>query len=270
MKSFPVGLAVSVTLRFEDFNGDPVTPTGLSYHVEDENGSVVRAAETISVDPTATEVAVVIPAAINFLPAGTVSGARTVILSITTTEGVHEVSEIYTLRRPQRLSVLENSFITYAKAVVVADDMPRLDSWNLASAPERQQALIEAFTRLTRLGYHVKYPEGVEGMSYLNDRILFDRTRISPQMWSEMTTEWFGGLPKPFLEALAKAQVAEANELLSGDVVGAKRRLGLMSESIGESSMMFRPGKPLDLGVSRAALDYLTGYVDLRMTATRS
>ena len=63
------------------------------------------------------------------------------------------------------------------------------------------------------------------------------------------------------LAAIAKAQIAEADFMMGGDTVEDKRRTGLMSETVGESSNMFRPGKPLVLAGSEKALRYLTGYI---------
>jgi len=269
MNSYAAGLAVNVTLEFHDLNGDPVTPTALSYMVQDENGTELIPGSVLPLEAGATSATILIPAEHNRLAPRESAGVRVVTLFMNDAAGAHEVYTTYMLRRPQRLQVLDNSFITYPKSILIADEIPRLDAWNMANAMDRQAALIEAYTRLTRFGYIVKRPEEADSMSYLTDD-LWGTARITPQMWPVMEAAYFNALPQNFRTALAKAQVAEANEILAGDVVGELRRSGLLSKSVGESSMMFRSGKPLEMGISHQALNYLTGFVDLRMTVTRS
>jgi hypothetical protein len=94
---------------------------------------------------------------------------------------------------------------------------------------------------------------------------------ITPRMWPLMTEDLFAQYPEAFREALKRAQVVEANQILTGDGYASRRKAGLMSESVGESSMMFKAGvRPLDLGISREALDYLTGFLNNRITTTRA
>jgi hypothetical protein len=218
----------------------------------------------LTFDPTDTDATITVPPAHN-----NAAGGRVVRLYVESVSGTHTVEETYVLRAANRLEFLKNSFMTYTRAQVLATEIPRLDSWNMAAKEDREAALIEAFTRITRLGFRVKWPEDIEIQGYLMSHF-WDRQIIKPENWPHVTTEIFGAWPEAFSRGLQKAQIVEADQLLQGDVVGSKRRLGVMSESIGESSMMFRPGKPLDLGLSRQALEYLTGYLDLRMTLTRT
>lgn len=208
-----------------------------------------------------------------WLSGGTDGAVYIVTNRITTAEGrINEasirlkvVSEELSLA-PVTLTTLVNSFQTYAEAAQLSREMSGLAAWTASSDIDRSKALIDAFERLIRVGYRVPRPD-----SDLQSR--FDAnyaTEISPRHWDIVTLPEFEALPARFLRALRKAQIAEAEVILGGDLISGRRRAGLMSETVGESSMMFRPGKPLQLGVSEQALVYLTGFVNLRMTMVRS
>lgn len=266
MKLYPEGTAVTLALRFVDLNGDPVSPTAVSVRVLDETGAVLVPVTILGVLGGDTEAEVTVPAPANALGA-TTAGIRLVEMTMATPAGPVIAIERYVLRRSARLAVLVNSFQTYEQALLLALEMPRMDGWALADDNARTAALIEAFERLTRIGYAVPNPaldiESVLDPSYVRE--------ISPRKWRAIDAAAFEAcLPAPFKQAIRKAQVAESDVILNGDAVAGRRRAGLMSESVGESSMMFRPGKPLNLGVSEQALAYLTGYVDLRVKVGRA
>lgn len=268
MRSFPVGVAVTVSIPLVDLNGDPVSPTGLVYRVIDENEIQVAAPITVgSVDSTLTDLEVVVPGNVNVLGAGQVSGLRVVVLAVTSAAGTFEIESSYVLRATQRLVVMENSFQPYRAALLVAEDMVRVEDFRAADDAARQSALIEAYQRLTRLGYLIRWPENVDAQNCLHWRQAWE---ITPLMWPLIDQTQFMTYPENFRKAISRAQVAEANALLKTDVLGDRRRAGLFSEKIGESSIMFRQGKPLDLGMSSEALECLSGYVNMRMTITRS
>ena len=77
-------------------------------------------------------------------------------------------------------------------------------------------------------------------------------------------------LPSAFLIALRKAQISEADIVMGGGSVHRKREDGLMSDTVGESKIMFRPGKPVVLPVDRRTLSYLSGYIYHGLSLTRT
>jgi len=271
MKNYPVGTAVTLRIPLIDLNGDPVTPTGLFARVTDEHG-VERVPEAeVAVSEGATDVEFTVPASANALPDGAVDGARTVTIRIETDAGTFTSEETYLLLAPVRLVIMDNSFQTYEQAVLEASRIPGLEGFAGASKVEQTRALMEAYRRLTKLGYRVRRPEDVDPQNVMYELGSYYQT-ITPRRWDALTLDhYLTQLPEPFRQALRRAQVVEANEILRHDPIGEKRRAGLLSESIGESSMMFRSGvRPLDLGVSTAALNELAGYVEMRMTLTRA
>lgn len=261
MITIPVGNAAKVILPFVDHEGNPIEPASLLLTVTDENGNQLAGPLAPAFDPGDTELEYTVAQAINLS-----SGIRVVDLKITTATGyVNTVSETVVLQARKRLIVPQNSFQTYEMALVTAANMPPLSGWASSDDTLRRNALEEAFLRLIRLGYRVRKPEDLDVQN-----VIEDETKVTPRSWPVMTIDRWNRLPEHFRNALRKAQVFEADEVLRGDIVGDKRRLGVLSESIGESSMMFRTGKPLDLGISTGALRYLTGYVDMRITITRT
>lgn len=77
--------------------------------------------------------------------------------------------------------------------------------------------------------------------------------QLTPELWAEL---------QPWQrEALIRAQVIEANFLLSGNTVEKQRYSGLMSHSAGESAHFYRAGRPLELPVCRAAANALKGII---------
>jgi hypothetical protein len=266
MNRYPVGTDVTVTIAFQDLNGDVLTPTGLTYTVEDGDGTVLAGPTTIA-SFTGDSVDITVPGSIN-----NTTGARMVTLNITTADGVFESQAYYAVTASTRIVRLENSFQTYANALFMAADMPGLTGWQAACEADRMTALIEAYQRLTRMNYLVRWPLGVDfQMRVVIPYWANGLVHITPRMWPLMTDELFSPYPDPFKHALYRAQVAEANEILTGDPAGDKRRAGILSESVGESSVMFRSGvAPYEGNVSRAAMRYLTGYLDNKITLNRT
>ena len=268
MKTYPASTAVTLTFPFVDLNGDPVTPSAVSARVLREHGTEIVPSFSVSFDPGDTEADVAIAAINNALISGQELAARVVELSMTTPAGTIPAVQTYLIRGTIKLTAPSNSFQTYEQALIQAATMTGLDMWNHASTTDdqRRNALLDAYRRLTRLGYRAR----VEEDQALIEDLTGWETNLSPRVWPAMTLGEYNTLPQAFRTALCRAQVIEANELLSVTGPETKRRKGILSESVGESSMMFRPGKPLDLGLSEAALRELTGFVNLRITIARS
>ncbi|MFP3733035.1 hypothetical protein SB690_19955, partial [Bacillus sp. SIMBA_006] len=77
-----------------------------------------------------------------------------------------------------------------------------------------------------------------------------------------MTKEQFDDLPPRFLRDVKLALVVEANEVLSGDSAQEKRKSGVLSDTVGETSQMFRSGRPMDTIISNRAMSHVKRWVD--------
>lgn len=271
MKRYPVGVDVTMDIPFLDLNGEPVTPTGLTVQVYDNLGNVVVQEEPVAFDPSDTYVTYTVPGSANQLGEGVPEGIFTAEIAVETASGTYRGAMSYQLIQSIRLFPPNNSFQPYENALLIAHNTLRMDSFKAASQHDQIVALRHAYVSLTRLAYTARvdlpdYPRSVCLNSY---RDACTARHITPDMWAAMTQEYWGNLPVGFRNSLCEAQVIEANHLLTNDPVSLKQEAGILSESIGESSMMFRTRKPLDLGVSKAALRAISRYVNLKHGLTR-
>lgn len=251
---------VKLTVAFPQPSGAPLIPSTVTRTVMDEAGVVLSPAEAVTVPPEATNsIEIEIPAALNDLQGAQVRGARQVLVKFTTAAGEFEHVEVYLIEKSIILTRMQNSFVTYPEALMVRRDLVTLDGWDSASQADRVAALTFAHSNLcqmtyrfreganqSRLGWEPGNPFGL--WTYVYDIQLADEAE-----WNQYTRE--------FKTALQRAQLAEADVLLKGDPVGEKRRAGIISETIGESSMFFRQVPEVRLAVSREALTHLKGYV---------
>jgi hypothetical protein len=263
MDRFAVGTDVELFMAFVDANGNPVTPNSATYNLYDETEALLTGPVAVS-DVSGEAADIIITRNFN-----TPAGARRVELAITTSSGVTYVDAIYEVFDQQnRLIPLTNSFQTYLQAQLVANKLTGLIGFIGASEDQQIAALSTAYDRLTQFAYLIKWPEYVDTQNiYLQDM----HARITPQMWPVMTPVLFAPYPIQFQQALMKAQVVEANAILTPDPIGDRRRTGLLAESIGESKMMFRGGiRPLSMGISNDTLRVVRAYLDYRFTLTRA
>jgi len=242
----------------KDAAGGALTVTSVDLAVLDETGTVIAPEASVTAPVAGAErFEAVLALAFNSIGASR-RAARVVRVKMTTAEGVYETEELYLLEKPQQLEKLKNSFVTLGEAYMVARDMVGLDGWAAAEADERVAALVTAHRSLCRLTFRYKgttsqsritWGQSAEiGYSYV--------TEIKDITEGEWTST-----PEHFRTALMRAQLAEADILLQGDPVGEKRRAGIVSETIGESSMFFRQNPEVHLPISRAAMEHLAGYV---------
>ncbi|AMB48267.1 hypothetical protein [Methylobacterium sp. AMS5] len=266
MRNIPAGEAYIVLVPLENGSGEKISPTGITYTVVDDEGRVVLDPVFVSEIPE-NEIAIEIPAAANTLPAGLAMAARTLEIEFDTARGTVRKDETWLVRAALQLQPLKNSFQSLAGAELTAAQMVKLDAFARATKETKQSALLEAYQRLTRLGYFVREDAEEEGW---RDRIVGCSWRVTPREFPVMTEERWAEFPDRFKKALRRAQVVEANAILMPGQPSDFRRQGLLSRTVGESSAMFRSGAPLDLGIARETLDQLNGYVELRMVTTRA
>ncbi|WP_062120525.1 hypothetical protein [Aureimonas sp. AU40] len=265
MQIFPENYVVTYDVPLHDLNDKPVEVTGASVSVTDERRRPLGAIDAV----LGETLRVVVPAELNALQAGT-SGmeGRVVTVVLHTPGGDITRQLVYAVQGTDSLAVPNNSFQTIHEARIKAFDLPGLKMVHGASDRDLRAALIEAYARLTRISLKIidSYDRETLILPEVNYRTRF--TYIDQQHWHEMDVATFDDFPAYFTDRLKRAQIIEADEILTGDIIGDKRRAGVLSESIGESSMMFRNGV-LDMGVTRAALEALTGLVHYQFRITR-
>lgn len=258
MDSYLAGTSVTIAIPLTDLAGNALVPVSMSYTVSDESGVQVIASTALT-PPGDMEVEITIPASGNMLPTGKTLVGRVVNLQVVTASGTVPLEYAYMVRATSLLIPLVNSFQSWSQAMLNMSVMPRLAYFGSASRDEQEGALIEAFDRLRRLTYVIT--EEFEAMKQITWPGETETWRILFDDWTEMTTQEFTSYPQTFRTALFKAQIAEADDILGGTSPADRRRLGIQSETIGESSMFFRPSKPIDYGCSPDAHRYLKRYI---------
>lgn len=258
MQTYLAGASVTLILPFVDIDGDPVTPTGLSVEVTDEDGAEIVAASSAAFTPGDTDLSYTVSGANNTL-SSELLGARMVRMTITTDSGSHLVKDSYVIRAETIVSVPSNSFQTLIAAEISASRLYDISSYESATDMDKELALIQSYHRLTQL---VVAPDGT-GQSYNQSKLTFgdSNTILNKSVYESLTLAEWNALPTEFKTAMKEAQIIESDSILAGDLYGKKHQTGLLAETIGESSIMFRSIKPLDNGVSKESLRRIKHYL---------
>lgn len=165
--------------------------------------------------------------------------------------GTHTITDQFFITAAETLIPGVNSFQTYWGALMLADDIPGIDSFKEASKDDQLAALINAYRSIGTLTFA-------------------DKCKVYPNITS-LTGEELATLSPDLLEALSIAQIIEANESLDTNSVHYKRMDGLMSETIGESSMMFRSGKVANnTVVTKRSMGFLRNYLVVTVRISRA
>lgn len=263
MKFYPENFNVEVIVGFTDLNGQVVTPTAVSAALHDGEDELIVDFGSLPFDPAEGSKSIIIPPAFNLLEDGELRSARILRVALQTDAGTIRRSHSYVIEAEQRLVVMTNTFQTYEAAEIAALDVPNVSGWNVATEDRRKAALVEAFQRLTSIP--MKYAH----RDHENRLRMEAETIIERDQWEEVTAELFAEFPTHFKKALRKAQFIEANELLQGDAATKKHRAGIITETIGESSVTLRGGR-VDYGVSTQTLSALAGYIYFNMRIARA
>jgi len=171
-------------------------------------------------------------------------------LSNATTTPIYNVEQTYGLEvEPQssheggvliHLQRGINSFASYAQALEELGNMPTVSMAQASTRTQLKRALLQSWANI-----------GALTVDFEND--LYSTSQFTDQELDLLT---------PFQQKqLLQAQIIEADFLLGGNPIEMRRRMGLMSDSAGESAHFMRPTKPVVLPVCRDAAFALTPYI---------
>lgn len=251
MQTFKSGVTTSITIPFVDDDGGTLVPTALAYRLLDEAGAEVTPSTAIDeFNPSDAEVTIELSGEQNAVTPGVFAGYRRLELAITTERGVFVKEAEYLLRAASALVPMSNSFQTYEQALVLSMQLGKLEGWERSDAEARKSALAKAFDNIASFAYRMYVPNVQTGKSDEH----FGSMR-------EVTAEEFLSLAPTQQADFRKAQIVEADYLLGGAPVEKKIADGQQSETVGESSMFFRPRASLVLPISRAARSYIARYI---------
>jgi hypothetical protein len=261
MKFYPEDFNVEVIVPFTDLNGAAVTPSAVNAVLYDTDDEVIVDFGSLPFDTGDTSKSVMVAKAFNILEDGELRAGRILRIELVTAAGTIPRSFSYVIESEQRLQLMTNTFLTFEGAEILAIDIPNVTGWTTASEDQKKAALVEAYRRLTAIP--MKYllaPLDTFGWNTLSPRDIETEQVITRSMWGELTADDYAEFPTHFKKVLRRAQILEANELLQGDTVLKKHRAGIVSETIGESSVTLRDGK-VDYGISSQAMSALAGYI---------
>lgn len=282
------GNSYTATLSFLDAAGNAFTGAQVasaSYLVLDMNENTLV---TGSLSPANGDagVTVVVPGVNNTLGAPVadpdypsksdkkLEDAREIRVSVTLRSGAVAVLRAFyrVTASDAQLVVMQNSFQTYAQALLTANGLPDLKGFPMATDDVRTTALLEGYRKLIRFGYYVRWPRDPDAQNYI-DWAYNKQAVIIPRLWVAMTTDrWFSFYPEDFRAAMRRAQVYEADAMLYVDPYVDRRASGIVMEKVGPTSVEFLPQKSAasSIGLAPRTLEVLRGMIDLRLTTTRS
>jgi hypothetical protein len=252
MLEFASNTDVTIQVPYE-YNGTSLVLTGFEYEVLDAEGATLIARQA-DPDFSASNAlsTLVIPTSANTTSAK--RDARLVNCYLITATGTFIVAMPYLLKGNQlQLTVLTDSFMTYAQSVLIRAQMAEpQDYFDLLTDELKAVALEEAFHRIAKLKFKV------------------DTTTILDIKTLQLGT--FTALNPDFLLDLRKAQIAEANNIVENSPIRDKIRSGIISETIGESSMFFRQaGVPVNKsGLNDQTEVYLKRWVYLDASSSQT
>lgn len=261
MNLYPESYDVTVGVAFTDLNGQPVVPSAVTAILYDGEDQLVHDFGVLTFAGGDTSVNVVIDAAYNALGAGELQAARVLRVVITTDAGEIRRSSSYIIQGEKRLSIMDNSFMSIEVAEITARDTPNLDGWAAATDDQKYAGLINAYNKLTRIPMRfITYKVEDTEHCYPIENIV---------IWGDITFEQFQGFPASFRRALRQAQLCQADAILENDPIAKRQRAGIISETVGESSVMLRGGQ-LSLDVDSRAAECLKGYIYYNLRTARA
>lgn len=244
------GSAVAVSLPLVDQAGAPFTATKIQCRVLDGANKVLLD-EDIAHEAGAESISFTLPSALTALEAGRTRDIRDIEFACVTGDGrIVLLAMTIGVTARDALVVPDNSFLTFAEAQMLAFTIPALDEWYLASREARVQALIEAKFRLARRRYR---PLLEEDQNYIHD---FN----APGRLDTISLQQLNALDPRFMQALRRAQLFEANAILTGDSVDAPDDR-LVSKTVGESTEVWRDGAPMTTFICPRAMRELAPYL---------
>lgn len=263
-----------------NFALDMLSADSASYTVKDRLGNDVALDIPVDLSGGSLTIDIVVPAEYNTLNDAD-RDLRKVILSVVTGSTTVSYEQTYILLNNFELTVPQQSFATIAEAQMFAIDMVNGDSLIDMEPGKLRRTLLEATNRIKSMSFSLRkifgrddgyydcdYPQNMINPSSLPSGF-YSGYRHGVIDWKEVNDELFAELPKAFRDDLLKAVINEACELASGNDVQSAREDGIVSESIGETTLAYRQGKSAVTTVSRSTWRMLTRYVNTRTIVRR-
>lgn len=266
------GKPASYSIPLVDDQGAAIAATGVTWKLFDELG-----------DELSTGAGTIASGAAEFTipqgnltlnPSVTSAGRELVVYAATATAGTFEIRNYFILLSPAPLVRMVNSFVTYLEALNLRRSFAStMNGWDAAlDDTKRSAALAHAFSTISRMRFNIPFTDGQSvAQNYAaygtGEDVPFGYTRRVRLI--NLTEAQFDELPEQFKYAVRRAQMVEADNLLGGNKIEAKRRDGIISETIGESSMFFSSKPYLHTPVCKEAYRLLQPYIEYEFKVGR-
>lgn len=250
-----------------------------SYTIKDGRAAVIAEDVLIQLEPGQMSVSFVVPAEYNQLGEKD-RDLRRVIVKYNDGSLSHETDQMYVLMSDYELSVPEQSFATLADTQMMAIDLLSGDNLLADGESMMRKRLIEATNRIKDLPFSFRRILGLDYDGYERPQNMLNvktiplgmagKYRVDLVDWETVTPDEFYSFPEFFRKALMRAVINEACEIANGNDVASAREDGILSESIGETTNMYRTGKPANKKVASTTWRILTKYTNNRAIVRRA
>lgn len=270
MQNYAPGLPVVVSFALLDSAGAVLTPTALRSRIVDEAETALQGWANVALPGAPTDpVQITVLGALNILTPPALRGLRTVELEVTTAAGTVILSQSFLIQGSTGLAFGVNTFQTYTQAMLLATELSpnQIPAWTATTDRNlREAALSDAYERVLRMPIEILFDD-TQAMLTVDTEFsnAFGNTHLRHLTPAQMQT-----LYKPMLAGLRKAQLVEADEILSDDPAKRARKDGVISMTTGESSQFFRNSRPLEMPICPRAMAYITRWIRIGAAIARS
>ena len=250
--TYSAGVEVKATIPLI-VDGVQIIAETVFYRIIDgkDNELVSRSAVTY-VEGNET-VSLIVSGLINAIAAGAETrDVRIIELYVNDGTGELKIEYIYGIEKESVLVEGVNSFQGYGRALMTAMSISKLDAWEEASKTERLSALIEARRSFSTLSLRHKATD--------NSFACVD-SEFAVRDITALTQSQYLKLPEDLKAALNRAQVLQANHLLTSDENDDLRDSSVLSKTVGEAKIMFKAGIKHKGVVNSRAMQELTRWI---------
>jgi hypothetical protein len=263
MQNFVPGNAVTLRFFLRDEDEASVQPTAIRWRLLDENQVEVSGWANLTLpEPGQDEFSITLTDLQNTLPVDTIRGLRTVQAEVTDGRGTIQLEQSYLLAPSANLLIGKTSWVTKGQAILISQMLPGLNGWLGATEEAREMALFEAFRRLQRMPVYADRRAA-------QNTLYATAGHFETGLLLDMIPESFVNTDPRFQDAVRRAQVLEADHILTSDPVAQMREAGVISMTVGESSNFFRSQKALDRGLCKRAYQEVSPWLRDRVTIGR-
>lgn len=231
------------------------SPVSATYRIINEEKREILPLTSVDINENIIEIS--IPGSLNVLIDDAAHSLFTVeVIALDADGNKDALLEKYIVARAIEFVIPTTSFQSMDSATLESLSIPNISEFEGAEDSDRLKAMIEAHWRLNQMRFNI-WASKVDKQERITDALFTEEY----YRLSEMTPDRFSSIDPRLLAAIKKAQIVEADDILGGNPIEKQRSDGLMSESVGESSQMYRVGKPVQLPVGRRALAYVSDWV---------